>query len=244
MIDGKRTVWKGNTQQQPWIQFDLVVEIFVSKVLSSLSFYLIIVSLSPHFIIIMLTFLSRLDLAVEIFVSRGFMRLLSYLVILSLSCHLHYHIIIIVLCYHLIVIIIIFNLTFSLQRFLLSLLSHVVILSFSSHLIIWSLSSAWPCCREFCCKGFVIVINHLIEINSYNLTLSSSHLSQRLSSSSPWNSSSYLNWLAGHFWNWQLCGVRWIWWCCTTCWGNHHHPHHAQTNKRLKNKQKNEWMNK
>jgi len=34
VIDGKRTVWKGNTQQQqPWVQLDLVVETFVSKVI-------------------------------------------------------------------------------------------------------------------------------------------------------------------------------------------------------------------
>ena len=32
VIDGKRTAWKGNIQQQPWVQFDLVVETFVSKV--------------------------------------------------------------------------------------------------------------------------------------------------------------------------------------------------------------------
>ena len=67
VIDGKRTVWKGNVQQQPWVQFDLVVETFVSKVnqifqFIFLYFHLLTVVIIIWIVLVFETFASKIIL--------------------------------------------------------------------------------------------------------------------------------------------------------------------------------------
>ena len=78
VIDGKRTVWKGNVQQQPWVQFDLVVETFVSKVnqifqFIFLYFHLLTVVIIIWIVLVFETFASKIFLPLPLVLTMTFL---------------------------------------------------------------------------------------------------------------------------------------------------------------------------